>query len=59
YIKSHPDKREGTSFIRVYLRIIGRRKQACERILDEIEEKLIKAVKELGGEILKPEGEAG
>lgn len=59
YIKSHPDKREGTSFIRVYLRIIGRRKQACERILDEIEEKLIKAVNELGGEALKPEGEAG
>ncbi|MEM3922611.1 MAG: molybdopterin-binding protein [Nitrososphaerota archaeon] len=59
YIKSHPDKREGTSFIRVYLRVIGRRRQACERILDEIEEKLIKAVKELGGEILKPEGEVG
>ena len=56
YIKSHPEKREGTSFIRVYMRMIGRRKETCEKILDRVEKELIKAVEELGGEALKPEG---
>lgn len=56
HIKSHPEKREGASFIRVYLRIIGRRRSACEKILNKIEEELVKAVKKLGGEISRPGG---
>jgi len=56
YIKSHPEKREGTSFIRVYMRMIGRRREVCEKVLDRVEKELIKAIGELGGEALKPEG---
>jgi molybdenum cofactor synthesis domain-containing protein len=59
YIKSHPEKREGTSFIRVYIRLIGRRKEICEKILDRVEKELIKAVRELGGEVSRPEGGEG
>lgn len=50
YIKSHPERGEGASFIRVYMRAIGRRGETCGKILDRIEEELIKAVRELGGE---------
>ena len=57
YIKSHPEKREGVSFIRLYVRVIGRRREKCERILDKVEKELIKVVEELGGLISKIGGE--
>jgi molybdopterin-biosynthesis enzyme MoeA-like protein len=59
YLKSHPERREGTSFIRVYMRAIGRREEACEKILDRIEKELIKAIRRLGGEASGPEGGEG
>ncbi len=59
YIKSHPEKREGTSFIRVYLKAVGRDRAACERLLDKVEGELIRAVRELGGEASRSEGGEG
>ena len=51
YVKSHPEKREGKPFIRLYLRAIGRRRESCEKLLDRAERLIVKAVEELGGEI--------
>lgn len=55
YIKSHPEKREGVSFIRLYLRAIGRSRAACERLLERVGGELIRAVRDLGGEVLERE----
>jgi len=57
YLKSHPEKREGVSFIRLYIRAIARRKESCEKMVEEVERELIDMVRRLGGTVLK--GESG
>ena len=59
YIKSHPEKREGVSFIRLYLKVIGRSRERCERTIDKVEKDLVRVVEELGGVASKREGEEG
>jgi len=56
YLKSHPEKREGVSFIRLYIRAIARRKESCEKIVEEVERELTDVVRRLGGIVLKGEG---
>lgn len=58
YLKSHPEKREGVSFIRLYVRAIGRRRESCMKLVREVEGKLIDMVERLGGTILRSEGES-
>lgn len=57
YLKSHPEKREGISFIRLYIRAIARRKESCEKMVDEVERELVDVIRGLGGTILKGGGE--
>ena len=57
YLKSHPEKREGVSFIRLYIKAIARRKESCEKMVEEVERELTDMVRRLGGTVLK--GESG
>ncbi|MCD6312825.1 MAG: hypothetical protein J7L79_03310 [Thaumarchaeota archaeon] len=57
YLKSHPEKREGASFIRLYIRAIAKRKESCDKIVREVERELTDMVGRLGGKVLKGESE--
>jgi len=56
YIKSHPERRDGKSFIRLYLKAIAKTRERCESVLDDVEKWLSEVVEELGGEVSRPEG---
>ncbi|RLG06904.1 MAG: hypothetical protein DRN59_02220 [Thaumarchaeota archaeon] len=54
FIKSHPERREGVSLIRLYLRVLAKRRERCEKILDKVEKDLARVIEGLGGAIIEP-----
>ncbi len=57
YIKSHPERRDEKSFIRLYLKTLAKTREKCEKILDSVEKEVAEAVKRLGGRTLRMEEE--
>ncbi|RLE47605.1 MAG: hypothetical protein DRJ31_08615 [Candidatus Methanomethylicota archaeon] len=55
FIKSHPERREGVSLIRMYLKALAKRRESCEKILDRVERDLVKIIEDLGGAVIEPE----
>jgi len=59
YIKSHPERRDEKSFIRLYLKAIAKTRERCKSVLDDVEKWLSEVVEELGGGVSRPEGDDG
>jgi len=57
YIKSHPEREEGTSLIRLYMKTIARSLPKCDKLLDGAEKDIIKLAQELGGAVSKGRGD--